>query len=62
MIHFYISEASRIVYTLYKDPAKGRQIKKIFDQNIGLHEVFLEAVPTTLIITVIWVEALGKTR
>ena len=51
----------RIVHTLYKDPAKGRQIKKIFDQNIGLHEVFLEAVPTTLIITVIWIDA-GKTR
>ena len=51
------SEASRIVYTLYKDPAKGRQIKKIFDQNIGLHEVFLEAVPTTFIITVFMAEA-----
>ena len=56
-LHIKISEASRIVYTLYKDPAKGRQIKKIFDQNIGLHEVFLEAVPTTFIITVIWLEA-----
>ena len=56
-LHINISEASRIVYTLYKDPAKGRQIKKIFEQNIGLHEVFLEAVPTTLIITVIMVEA-----
>ena len=63
-LHINILEASRIVYTLYKDPAKGRQIKKIFDQNIGLHEVFLEAVPTTLIITVISVVAYfgGKTR
>ena len=40
-------------------------MKKIFDKNIGLHEVFLEAVPTTLIITVIWDDAdvrHGKTR
>ena len=33
-LHINISLASRIVYTLYKDPAKGRQIKKIFEQNI----------------------------
>ena len=36
---------------------KGKKEKKEFDQNIGLHEVFLESVPTTLIITVIFVRA-----
>ena len=39
---------------------KGKKEKKEFDQNIGLHEVFLESVPTALIITVIFVTALGK--
>ena len=29
---------------------KGKKEKKEFDQNIGLHEVFLESVPTTLIL------------
>ena len=36
---------------------KGKKKKKEFDQNIGLHEVFLESVPTALIITVIGVKA-----
>ena len=36
---------------------KGKKEKKDYDQNIGLHEVFLEAVPTALIITVIGVRA-----
>ena len=47
--------ASRIVIFLYRNPAKGTKLKEIFLQNIGLHEVFLEAVPTTLIITAILV-------
>ena len=34
-------------------------MKRIFDQNIGLHEAFLEAVPTTLIIAAIWDSASG---
>ena len=34
-------------------------MKRIFDQNIGLHEAFLEALPTTLIITAIWDSASG---
>ena len=29
---------------------KGKKEKKEFDQNIGLHEVFLESVPATFII------------
>ena len=39
---------------------KGKKEKKDYDQNIGLHEVFLESVPTALIITVILVKANGK--
>ena len=36
---------------------KGKKEKKEFDQNIALHEVFLESVPTALIITLIGVRA-----
>ena len=36
---------------------KGKKEKKDYDQNIGLHEVFLESVPTALIITCIGVKA-----
>ena len=32
-------------------------MKKDYDQNIGLHEVFLESVPTALIITAIFRKA-----
>ena len=32
---------------------KGKKDKKDYAQNIGLHEVFLEAMPSALIIAVI---------
>ena len=38
---------------------KGKKEKKEFDQNIGLHEVFVESVPTALIISVIMAKAIG---
>ena len=38
---------------------KGKKEKKDYDQNIGLHEVFLESVPSALIIFVIWLKAFG---
>ena len=50
----FFSEAGKLIYFIYKDPVKGKKEKRDFDQNISLHEVFLEAVPTTVIITVIW--------
>jgi len=50
-------EAAKLIYSIYKDPVKGKKEKKDYDQNIGLHEVFLESVPTALIITVIGVRA-----
>ena len=52
-----ISEAAKLIYYVYKDPMKGRMKKKDYDQNIGLHEVFLESVPTSLIIIVIMAKA-----
>ena len=36
---------------------KGKKEKKEYDESIGLHEVFLESVPTALIIAVIGVKA-----
>merc|ERR1711988_632422 len=47
-------EAAKLIYSIYKDPVKGRKEKKEFDQNIGLHEVFLESVPTALIMLAIY--------
>lgn len=49
-------EAAKLIYSIYRDPVKGKKEKKDYDQNIGLHEVFLESVPTALIITVIAVK------
>ena len=42
---------------------KGKKEKRDYDQNIGLHEVFLESVPTALIMFVIGIKAglFGKT-
>ena len=48
-----------MIFSIYKDPRKGKREKKDFDQNIGLHEVFLESVPTVFIVTVILASALG---
>ena len=36
---------------------KGKKEKKDYDQNIGLHEAFLESVPTALIIAVIGIKS-----
>ena len=52
-----ISEAVKLIYSIYKDPVLGRMKKKEFDQNVGLHEVLLESLPTAFIITVIWVKS-----
>ena len=54
-----IPEAAKLIYSIYKNPVKGKKLKKEYDQNIGLHETFLEAVPTTLVLTVIIVKVAG---
>ena len=38
----YLSEAGKLIYSIYKDPVKGKKEKKQYEENIGLHEVFLE--------------------
>ena len=53
IIIFNISEAARIIYLLVKCPPKGKKKKKIFDQDVGLLESFVESVPSVFIYTVI---------
>ena len=42
--------ALRVIKSLYQNPARGMRKKSEYEQNIGLSEAFLEAVPTVIII------------
>ena len=44
-----ISEAFKVVKTIWNKPLEGLKMKKVFEQNVSLHEAFLESVPTALI-------------
>ena len=55
-----ILEAAKLIILIYKDTPKGMKEKKKFDQNIGLHEAFLESVPTAFITTVLISRAIGR--
>ena len=48
-----------MILALLRDPEKGLEKKRRYDQDIGLYETFLEAVPTTIILTLIWVSTKG---
>jgi len=50
-------EAARIIYHLVTKPSEGKKKKKIFDQDVGSLETCLESVPSTFIITAIWILA-----
>ena len=52
-----ILEALKFVIFLFKNPRKGQKMKKIFEQEVSFHEVFLEAVPTALVMTILLVNA-----
>ena len=56
-IIFNFQESARIIYLLVKNPSKGQKKLKIFDRDLGLLETCLESVPSTFILTVIWVSA-----
>lgn len=45
--------------TLWRNPNEGLKKKIKFEENIALHEVFLESVPASLIITYICVQSFG---
>ena len=52
-------EAAKVVYLTLTDPNIGQKRKRKYLTEIGLHEVFLEAVPATLILVLILVVAEG---
>ena len=52
-----IPEAARLILAILRDPETGIKKKSLYEQNIGLFETFLESVPTTFILTYIWVSA-----
>ena len=45
---------------LWTNPREGQKMKKLYEKQIGLLEVFLEAVPTCLVITILMATRLGK--
>ena len=45
---------------LLKNPREGQQMKRRYEENIGLHEMFLESVPTVFIMTILLFKAIGK--
>ena len=50
LINTHVVAALRVITSLYQNPEKGMRKKSEYEQNIGLSEAFLEAVPTTIII------------
>ena len=54
-----IPEAARLILAILRDPETGIQMKSLYEQNVGLFETFMESVPTTFIITYIWISAAG---
>ena len=54
-------EAARVVYTILKNPsiAIGEKKKKEYEELIAPHEVYLEAVPTTVIFSVLFIVSQG---
>ena len=57
LLFYIILEAVKFVIFLYTNPRKGQKMKKIFEQDVSFHEVFLEAVPTALVMTILLVNA-----
>ena len=44
---------------LWKNPIDGQKMKKLYDKQIGLLEVFLEAVPTVFVTIILFVKFEG---
>ena len=55
-----IPEAARLILAILRDPETGIQMKSMYEQNVGLFETFLESVPTTLILTYMWITAIAS--
>ena len=54
-----IPEAARLILAILRDPETGVKKKSLYEQNVGLFETFLESVPTTFILTYMWIDALA---
>ena len=55
--------ATKVIISLWRDPTEemteGMEKKRKFEKDVALHETFLEAVPTSVLLTVYWMS--GKT-
>ena len=61
MMTFYFSylEAVKIVAIMWKNPKKGQKMMNLHMKQIGLSEMFLEAVPTVFVMTILMITAQG---
>ena len=55
-------EAAKVVYSHLTDPTTAQKKKRKYLTEIALHEVFLEAVPATVVIVVLLVIAEGCSK
>ena len=53
-------EAVKTVVMLWTNPREGQKMKMRYEKQIGLMEVFLEAVPTCLVMTILMAKTLSK--
>ena len=53
-------EAFKLICSTYQDPLKGKKQRKEFDRVIGLHQPFLQSVPSALVMTLIMFTFKGK--
>ena len=57
--YFIVLEALKIVRMLWQNPLEGERRKELYEQQIGLLEVLLEAVPTAFVTTILMEKTLG---
>ena len=54
---YYFLEAFKVIISLWRDPTEetteGMKKKRKFEKDVALHETFLEAVPTSMLLTVL---------
>ena len=58
--HIFSSEAFKLILKIWKvweAPEEARELKRRFDKNISLHEVFLESVPSAGVMTILMVNS-----
>ena len=51
--YLFVLEALKIVRMLWQNPLEGERRKELYEQQIGLLEVLLEAVPTAFVTTIL---------